>query len=142
MEDNIMNTKLRIPGTNRYLNPKITKFVSTVIIAGTVTLGVVFACNAVNAICNTPVELFDTVARNQLREQLNNRDEEAITYYTEYFIDRNNYLFNGPLTIELMAEKYGYDFSDLHLRYVCSSYDTVQEFYNNEIVPELKERTK
>lgn len=124
-----MKNYIRIPGTNRHLNPKLVKFAKlafTAIVIVTIinTIAVMYT-----AIASTPVEMFDSISLNNLRGELNNGDKEAIEYYKENFIARNNYVFDGPLTIRLMAEQYGLDYAEVMQQYKNGDYESAQEFY-------------
>jgi len=78
-------------------------------------------------------EMYDTVARKSFKNDLNNGDEEAIERYKNEYIENDKYLFNGPLTIKLMAEKYDLDSNELYEIYVDSDYDTAQDFYKHYV---------
>jgi len=54
------------------------------------------------------IERFSSTEENALRLALNKRDPLAIERY-QYYIDKDVYLFDGPITFEMMADKYNLD---------------------------------
>lgn len=101
-----------------------------------VSVIVLASCVLMYNVANYP-EKYITTDRNVLLMQLNNGDEDAIEYYYSTYIKRDVYLFDGPLTIELMAKKNGLDYSNLYDRYKQSGYDNAQKFFDryvNELV--------
>ena len=82
--------------------------------------------------CKYP-ETYSSTMANSLRIDLENGDEEAINAYKEKYIARNEYLFDGPMTIEFMAEKYGLDSKVLYEIYTSSEYESAQEFYEDYV---------
>jgi len=79
------------------------------------------------------IEVYSSTRNYQFMMDLNNGDREAIERYESHYIARDKYLFNGPLTIELMAEKYNIDFEELYEIYEESGYESAQKFFKDYV---------
>lgn len=82
-------------------------------------------------------ELCFTTFKNDLRIQCNAGNVECIMRYKDVYISKDKYIFNGPLTIRLMAEKYGLDYDDLYYEYSTSGL-SAQKFFNKYIARRVK----
>ena len=74
-------------------------------------------------------ERYNTHTRNDLREDLDAGDVEAIEYYKSEYIADDVYLYSGPITFKLMCEKYGLDFDTIYELYKDTDM-SAQQFYN------------
>lgn len=128
-----MKNYVKIPGTNRHLNPKIVKFGKYIIAILIATIILNIGYTAYTAFENTPDEVYDSMSRNVLKLKLNDRDPEAIEYYKDNFIARNDYIFNGPLTITLMAQQYGLNVEAMLHQYEYGDYESAQIFFETYV---------
>lgn len=95
-----------------------------------IMLIICFAIGCIHII--TDIEKFSSISQYHLLLDLNDGDQEAIDRY-QYYIDKDDYLFDGPLTIHMMAEKYGLDGDVLYETYLNSEYESAQKFYNEYV---------
>jgi len=80
----------------------------------------------------TDFETYSSTAKSHLRIELNEGKQEAIDRYW-YYINKDEYLFNGSVTIHMMAEKYGLDGKELYKIYEASDCETAQEFFEEYV---------
>lgn len=78
-------------------------------------------------------EQYSTIVMNSLRMELNEGNADAIERYKSVYIENDKYLFNGPLTIELCAEKYNLNFDEVYNDFINSGYDNFQNYFDIEI---------
>ena len=103
-----------------------------VLVAGIVIGGIWGSINIVKY-----PELYITTAKKDLMIQLEEGNDLAIEYYVTQYIENDKYIFDGPITAALMAQRYGIDTAKLSEMYEESGYETLQEFYENVIKPEI-----
>ena len=75
-------------------------------------------------------ECYNSVARKQLQMDVNKGDEDAIKFYRDNYIHRDIYLFDGPMTIELMANRHSMDADYLQTAFDESGYEHIQDWYD------------
>ena len=78
-----------------------------------------------------------TQAKYAFMKDLNARESDAIELYRTEYIAYDDYIFDGPLTIELMAEKYNLNSKELWSVYQASGIDSAQEFYSKYVIPKI-----
>jgi hypothetical protein len=79
-------------------------------------------------------EAYMTINASQLRNDLNNGDEEAIEYYYENYILNDKYIFDGPTTLNLVARRYNIS-EDLYAVYSANNYTSVNKFIKDYVKP-------
>lgn len=77
-------------------------------------------------------EVYSNTARYQLMNGVERGDAEDIARFNDY-IEKDVYLFNGPITIKAMADKYNLDAEQLSNEFEESGYDELQTFFNKVI---------
>lgn len=70
------------------------------------------------------------INRRNLMVELNNGNPEAIVYYEENYINDDEYIFSGPVTIQMCCDKYGLDTEMVTEMFDNSKYDDFQVFFN------------
>jgi len=82
-------------------------------------------------------ECYDSVARKQLQNDINNGDKEAITFYRDNYINRDIYLFDGYHTIAMLAARHGLDVEATQEAFDNSGYTHIQDWFDNELKDQL-----
>ena len=98
-----------------------TMLLCTAIVVG----GVIFAANFVKY-----PEEYSTISRTSLLNRINDGNQEAIEYYITHYIDRDVYLYNGPLTLRLCAERHSFDFDTIYNDFNDSDIESFQLYFN------------
>ena len=80
------------------------------------------------------VEKYSTQAKYQFMQDLESGNEEAMALYKRDYIDKNEYLYNGDITLKLMAEKFNIDFEVLKSFYNTTSLESLQELHDKYLV--------
>lgn len=78
-------------------------------------------------------EKYSTSDKYQLMMSLNKGDTDALYYYEDRYIANDIYLYDGPLTVKLCCEKYGYDFDTVYEDFDKSDYDSFQKYFDREL---------
>ena len=93
---------------------------------------IIIACIAITAVAElvNHYEKYSSTAKSSLLNKLNNDDPIAMEYYISNFINDNIYLFDGDLTLRLMAEQHNIEVEALEKLYKASDCSTLQKFYN------------
>ena len=72
----------------------------------------------------------DTVTKYHLMLELENGNEETMEYYKTTYIDEHIYLFNGDITLRLMAEQFNIDTDTLKTFYKSTGVESLQKLYD------------
>jgi len=107
--------------------------VKTIVTGIVIFIAIIIAGTLLIQHVDNNIEMYSSVSRYHFMQDLNNNDSEAIERYKNHYIANDKYLFDGPLTIGLMAQKYGIDSNELYNIYVESGYESAQEFFEDYV---------
>lgn len=71
--------------------------------------------------------------RYDLLVEIESGNAKALEYYENFYTSRDVYLFDGPVTLELMAEKYGYTPEWLEYQMTAGGYESAQELFDGYV---------
>ena len=77
------------------------------------------------------IEMYDQTAKYQLMLSLENGDPDAMEYYQHTYTDKDIYLFDGPISRQIVADKYGYTIDQINHMYYMSDYSSLTDFVKN-----------
>ena len=77
-------------------------------------------------------ECYMAHARSDFMNDIESGDADAIERYRDKFIEPDRYIYDGPITIKMMCEKYELDYESVWTLYKKSNM-TAQDFYNKVI---------
>ena len=100
---------------------------------GVICLVVITVLSYMAAMIIVDIEYYLPTARNAMRIKINNGDVEEIEHYKSHYIERHKYLFDGPVTEELMAKQFGIGVDTLYDFKLATGSDTYQELYDEWI---------
>lgn len=83
-------------------------------------------------------ERFIKPASRQLMLAVEAEEDWAIEKFNKY-IEKDVYLWNGPITMNAMADKYRLDYEDLKSGFEASGYDSLQKFFDDVVEPMVKQ---
>lgn len=112
--------------TQLYLERAI---IVAIVVAIITVMAAIFVPPAIDRL-NAP-EIYSSTMRADLLRGLESNDPEMLEYYKIAYIDKNIYLFDGPLTFKLMCEKYDLDVKLYTTLYDEAEYTSIQDFYND-----------
>ena len=98
-----------------------------------VMASVVIIASAISVI-NNNLERFSVHDRKALLYALEAGQPDAVEKFNDY-IARDIYLFDGPMTMKAMADKYDMDIDVLKTGFEKSGYKNLQQYFDNIIKP-------
>ena len=105
--------------------------ITIIVVALTLLVSIIIAvAPAIIDRINAP-ELYSSTMKADLLRGLEANNQEMLEYYKEAYIEKDIYLFNGPLTFNLMCEKYELDVELYTALYDDAEYSSIQDFYND-----------
>ena len=102
---------------------------------GKLIMFAVVACLIVTAVIYTinHWECVSEGSRYSFMLSLDSGNEEALEHYQKDYIDQHIYLFNGDLTLRMMAEQHNVDYELFKAFYESTELENLQQFYDEYI---------
>lgn len=108
-----------------------------ILIVVVVTL-VSFAGSFINNLVNYPEKVM-TTKKYHLMIALNDGDKDAEIYYMTKYILNDDYLYDGPVTLKLVAQKYNLNEEELTELWEDGDYKSMDKFVKKVVKPMVKQ---
>ena len=108
-----------------------------ILIVVVVTL-VSFTWSFINNLVNYPEKVM-TTKKYHLMIALNDGDKDAEIYYMTKYILNDDYLYDGPVTLKLVAQKYNLDEEELNKLWEDGDYKSMDKFVKKVVKPMVKQ---
>lgn len=94
--------------------------------------------NFLNVCFNYPEKIM-TTKKYHLMIALNNGEKDAEIYYMNKYILNDDYLYDGPVTLKLVAQKYNLNEGELTELWDNGDYKSMKQFVKKVVKPMVKE---
>ena len=114
------------------------KTLRRIILIVVIVILVSFTWSFINNLVNYPEKVM-TTKKYHLMIALNDGDKDAEIYYMTKYILNDDYLYDGPVTLKLVAQKYNLNEEELTKLWEDGDYKSMDKFVKKVVKPMVKQ---